>query len=103
MKTLYRYEIRYTGEDGDTKVYLREFPVERETKHTYFIDKLVYGIRISREKRISKTAYNTFAYDTKEKAKDHFVRRTQRRIEWFKFWSDECKRALKLIKHFSTV
>lgn len=103
MKTLYRYEIEYKSVDNDTSVFLRKFPVVKETEHTYFIELPSYARFAGKLKQIKKNAYNTFAYDTKEKAKDHFIRRTQRRIEWFEFWSDECKKALKLIKHFSTI
>jgi len=100
MKTLYRYEIRYTSEDGDTKIYLSELPVLRETPFTYFVGHPYqtserFGGKL---RLVKKTAYNTYAYDTKEKAKEHFIRRTNTRIKWFKFWTDECERALELIE-----
>lgn len=105
MKNLYRYEIRYTSDDGDTKVYLREFPVLRETEHTYYIHTYVLGIPYKNEwnKRVRKNAMNTYAFDIKEKAKEHFIRRTETRIKWFEFWRDECKRALELIKELPTL
>ncbi len=94
-KVLYRYEIEYKSEDGDTSVHLRELPVVRETEKTYFINKYAWGFN---EKRVLKNAYNTYAYDTKEAAKNHFKRRTRTRIAWFEFWQEECEKALKLIE-----
>jgi hypothetical protein len=95
MKTLYRYEIDYRSDDNDTQVRLKEFPVIRETEHCYFINPIYYP---HKEKRVLKSAYNTYAYDTKEKAKEHFIRRTNTRIKWFEFWIEECKKGLELIK-----
>lgn len=96
MKILYRYEIEYKNEDDDTQVRLREFEVERETEASYFISS--FFTSNGKQKRISKTAYSTYAFDTKEKAKEHFIRRTQKRIDWFEFWIEECKKGLELIK-----
>jgi len=101
MKTLYRYEIEYRNEDGDTQVLLREFPVLQETQAAYFVGypyqaSEAFGRKV---KKVSKTAMNTYAYDTKEKAKDHFIRRTQKRIKWFNFWIEECKEGLELIEY----
>jgi hypothetical protein len=95
MKTLYRYEIEYTSEDGGTDVNLRELSVIRETEHCYFVNPYYYP---HKERRILKTAMNTYAYDTKEKAKEHFIRRTENRIRWFKFWIEECEQGLEIIK-----
>lgn len=96
MKNLYRYEIEYRNYDDDTQIRLREFTVIRETEHTYFIDANGYPWP-KKIKRVSKNAINTYAYDTKEKAKDHFIRRTTKRVLWYKFWIKECKKGLKLI------
>ena len=98
MKILYRYEIEYKNEDGDTAIHLREFPVIRETEYTYFIDPIIIGIPREAKKRVSKTANKTYAYSTKEEAKKHFISRTETRIAWFEFWTEECKKALELIK-----
>lgn len=97
MKNLYRYEIQYQNTDGDeTKVYLREFEVKRETESSYFVELPTYARFSGKLKRINKNAYNTFAYDTKEKALDHFKRRTFRRIQWFDYWKEECEKALEI-------
>lgn len=101
MKILYRYEISYSNVDDGTNIRLREYPVLKETKHTYWICREVVGYPTDYNKlrrRVSKSAYNTFAYDTKEKAKKHFIRRTQRRIEWFDYWKNECEKGLELIR-----
>lgn len=96
MKTLYRYEIEYSNaDDPETRVNLIEHPVLRETEHNYFIKRHRFG---SFERRVSKNAYNTFAYDSREKAKEHFIRRTMKRISWFKYWTDQCEKALEIIK-----
>ena len=99
MKTLYRYEISYKNVDDDTDIVLKEYPVVRETENCYFINHTVIGISIHDTKRVSKDAYNTFAYDTKEKAKEHFIRRTSRRIDWFNYWKEECEKGLELIQN----
>lgn len=99
MKKLYRYEIEYTSEDGDTRIRLREYPVIRETDFCYFINPFYYP---HKEKRVLKTAMNTYAFDSKEKAKDHFIRRTNTRIKWFRFWIEECEKGLELIKEEDT-
>lgn len=96
---LYRYEIEYKSEDGDTSIHLRELPVIRETEKTYFIKKFYWG---NEEKRVLKNAYNTYAYATKEQAKQHFIRRTNKRIAWFEFWIEECKKGLELIEQEAT-
>lgn len=100
-KTLYRYELEYRNEDGDTNIRLRELPVIRETEKCYFID-WGYHPLLKNEKRVSKDAYNTYAYDTKEQAKQHFIRRTNKRIAWFEFWMEECRKGLELIQNEST-
>lgn len=102
MKKLYRYEIEYTSEYTETRVCLREFPIVRQTERCYFIaelDHIVVHILGRKERRVLKNAMNTYAYDTKEKAKEHFIRRTNTRIKWFCFWKEECERALELIKN----
>lgn len=101
MKTLYRYELQYSNSEGDvTDVHLIEYPVIRETECNYLIKNPRYSwFSMDKHlKRVSKNAYNTFAYDTKEKAKEHFIRRTSRRIDWFEYWMDECKKGLEIIK-----
>ncbi len=104
MKKLYRYEIQYRNSDGDeTDVYLREFDVEKETYHSYFIKLPTYARYAGKLKRVSKKAHSTFAYDTIEKAREHFIWRTHRRIDWFDYWKEECEKALEImntnIKH----
>lgn len=94
MKTIYRYEIQYKSEDGDTDVHLISYQVVKETEHSYFIELPTYARFAGKLKRVSKNAYKTFAYDTKEKALEHFKRRTSRRIDWFEFWKEECEKAL---------
>lgn len=101
MKMLYRYEIEYKNEDGDTQIRLRQFPVIRETEHTYFIaesNHLIAHVIGRKEKKVRKNAMSTYAYDTKEKAKEHFIRRTETRIRWFHLWIEECEKGLELIK-----
>lgn len=93
-KILYRYEIEYSSYDGGTAIHLREFPVIKETDKCYFIKRYFWG----GERRVLKDAYNTFAFDNRADAKDHFVRRTTKRIAWFKYWIEECEKALELIK-----
>ena len=92
-KVLYRYYIEYSSYDGGTSIRLDEFPVIIETEKTYVIK--VDGWR---QKRVKKNAYSTYAYDTKEAAKDHFIRRTNNRIGWYEYWMGECKKGLDLIK-----
>ena len=99
MKNLYRYEIQYSNTDGDeTNVTLQEYQIKRETKSMYFIKYPLYQYITNLTKRVKKDAYNTFAYDTKEKAMKHFIRRTSRRIDWFEYWKEECEKALKIAK-----
>ena len=91
-KVLYRYEIGYKNyDDGDTRVYLREFTVLEETDKTYLI-KTSYW----QKKRIRKTSYNAYAHNQKEKALDHFIRRTCKRVDWYEFWIKECKKSIQL-------
>lgn len=92
---LYRYEIEYKSEDGDTSIHLRELKVLQETDKTYVVDN--YWQR----KRVRKDAYNTYAYASKDKALKHFIRRTNKRISWFEFWKEECEKALKLAEELS--
>lgn len=93
-KVLYRYEIGYRNEDGPTEIILREYPIVKETEASYCIRPLW------RDKWIRKTAYNAYAHTSKDKAKDHFVRRTHTRIRWFEYWMEECKKALELIEEY---
>lgn len=97
MTQLYRYEIHYSSADGDeTDVVLRTYQVEKETDYTYFIKLPTYARFSGKLKKVKKDAYNTFAYDTKDKALEHFNRRTLRRIQWFDYWKEECEKALKI-------
>lgn len=100
MKTLYRYEIEYKTYDNDTQIVLRELPIFRETEATYFVGHRYqtsedFGGKL---RKVRKNAMNTYAYDTKEKAKEHFIRRTQRRIRWYHYWLKECETGLGLIE-----
>lgn len=92
-QVLYRYEIQYKSEDGDTGVFLRELKVLEETDKTYLVQDSYW-----RKRRVKKTAYNSYAYTQKDKALDHFIRRTNKRIAWFEFWQEECEKALELAK-----
>lgn len=96
---LYRYEIEYKSEDGPTSIQLREIPVIRETAKMYYVKRFYWG---DAERGIKKDAYNTYAFNTKEKAKQHFIRRTHKRISWFEFWIEECQKALELIEEEQT-
>lgn len=102
-KVLYRYEIRYTNyDDGETEIVLKELPVVRETERTYFIQRYGYGSNL---RRVSKDGddygFNAYAYTNKKNAKDHFIRRTKKRVSWFNFWIKECEKGLELIKEQS--
>lgn len=93
MNILYRYEIEYTNEDNDhVTLRLNEIQVIKETEKCYFID--VFPHR--KLKRVLKNAMNTYAYNTKEKALEHFKRRTQKRVSWYHFWMKQCQVAIKL-------
>lgn len=100
MKKLYRYEIEYTNEyNSQTNVYLKEYQVVRETESYYFIvddSKYVFGDK-KYNRKIKKNAYNTFAYDDKSKAMQHFKRRTAKRISWYKYWIEQCENALEIV------
>lgn len=91
-KVLYRYEIYYKNYDGDTDLVLREYKVLEETDKTYVIDVNW------RRKRVKKDAYNTYAFNNKEDALDHLIRRTRKRISWYEYWVEECNKALELAK-----
>lgn len=90
---LYRYEIDYKSYDNDTELRLSEHKVIEETDKTYLI--LVNGWT---KKRIRKTSYNAWAHAQKDKALAHFIRRTNKRIGWFEFWTEECNKALVIAK-----
>lgn len=93
---LYRYEIEYKNYDGDTDLRLREYKVIDETDKTYLIEQY-WG----KTKRIRKGSYNAWAHAQKDKALEHFVRRTNKRISWYEFWVEECRKALELAKELS--
>lgn len=88
---LYRYELEYKSYDGDTNIRLRQYRVIDETDKTFVIE-----VNPWTKKRIHKNAANTYAYADKDDALDHFKRRTAKRISWFEFWIDECKKGLEL-------
>lgn len=102
MKVLYRYEIEYSNaDDPDTRVDLKKYDVVKETDYSYFISYPYPYSQVFKGKlrRVSKNAYSTFAYDTKEKAMEHFKRRTFRRIQWFEYWKKECENALEIVSN----
>jgi hypothetical protein len=78
---------------------LREIPVVRETERTYFVRRNGSSIDY---RRISKDGddygFNAYAYSSKEKARDNFIRRTRKRVSWYKFWLEEYEKGLKLIE-----
>ena len=95
QKILYRYEIEYSNPyDPSTSIRLRELPVIRETEKCYFIKRFYWG----KERRVLKDAHDTYAYDNKEDAKNHFKRRTRKRVSWYDYWIKECNKGLKLIE-----
>lgn len=93
---LYRYEIEYKSYDDDTQIRLREFDVIKQTQYAYYIYPTYYQGKL---RRVRKTAMNTFAYDTKEKAKENFISRTNKRVRWYHYWIEECKKGLELIEN----
>lgn len=99
-KKIYRYEIQYINNDDQlcVGVRLEEHEVIKETEQCYFI-----GDYYSKNhtKRVLKDAMNTYAFDTKEKAMEHFKRRTKKRISWYSYWSENCEVALKLVENMS--
>lgn len=70
-------------------VQLHKYIVSRETKCFYFI-KIPYTLK---EKKVSKTAKSTFAYDTKDKAMVNYKNRCRRNVFY-------CDRAYKIAKIF---
>lgn len=104
MKELYRYEIEYSNTELgiDTDIKLNIYTVLRETDFFYYIDKnepkhrYFYTPKIN--KKIGKNVKNTFAYDTKEKAKLNFIKRTESRIGYLNYFKHQCKIALKIIE-----
>lgn len=103
MKEIYRYEIDYKSDDNETGVRLKKYQVIRETEHNYFINHL-YQHGVSKPtKRVSRTARNTFAYNTIEKARKHFIRRTEKRLSWYKYWIKECEKGLEIIKELKVL
>ena len=98
MNILYRYEINYKTPDNETDIILKKYPVIKETEHTYFIQPSHYPMFSKKTKRVSKLAQNTYAYNTKEKAKKNFISRTMKRVSWYKYWIDECEKGLELIE-----
>lgn len=93
-KVLYRYEISYKNYEDDTDIYLRELKVLQETDKTYLVQNHYY-----QKKRIRKSSYNAYAHAQKEKALEHFVRRTNKRIRWYEYWTEECKKSLELAEN----
>lgn len=96
MKTgvqyLYRYDINYKSYDNDTELVLLKLRVIDETDKTYLvIDRDGY-----RKKRIRKTSVDAYAHTQKEKALAHLIRRTNKRIGWYRYWQEECKKAVEL-------
>jgi len=101
-KFLYRYEIKYGLGRQDQEFYiatdvaLMKYKIYRETQSSYFIRPKLSDDKL---KRVAKFARATFAYTSKEKAKENFIKRTEKRIEILKFFKSECKKALKVIKN----
>jgi len=100
MKKLYRYEIDYKNYDEDTQVRLRELPVLRETELTYFVGHQFQTSEKwgAKPKRVRKSSMKKYAYETKEEAKKDFIRRTKKRVGWYEFWIEECKKGLEIME-----
>ena len=108
MTKLYRYEIEYSGDGQETSVELREYEVIRETEQTYFIQKTKYPVLDNKLKRVLKIRdygngceesgiNNRFAYLSKKDAMMNFKIRTEKRVSWYRYWSNECKKALEIV------
>jgi hypothetical protein len=94
---LYRYEISYKSYEDETDVYCREIPIIKETDCFYFIAP-IKPVAGDKPKRVSKSSMRAYAYSTKQEAKEHFIRRTNRRIDWYEFWIKECQKGLEIIE-----
>ncbi len=94
---LYRYEIQYGNYEEENDIILRTFPVIKETECFYFIDnpKPTAG---NKPKRVSKITGHTYAHATLKEARERFIIRTEERVRWYRYWIEECEKALKLIE-----
>lgn len=102
---IFRYELEYSNSDGDeTSVVLQKHKVIKETEHSYFIKKTKYPVLDNKLKRVPKCKIGTgsyknrFAYASRDDALKHFINRTQKRINWYEYWTDECKKAIEIAK-----
>lgn len=103
MKQLYRYVIEYSSSElcSETKIILKTYTVLKETDCFYYIDKQETrfgGYSMLRAIKVGKNVKNTFAYDDKNKAQKNFIKRTESRIGYLNYFTDECETALKIIK-----
>ena len=89
----YRYTLNYEWEDQTRHLSLDEFIVISETKKWYWI---WYWVTKYKWVRKDKTCWKQFAWDTKEKAMSDFIRRTQKRIGWYKYFLEECNEWIKI-------
>lgn len=74
---LYRYELAYNYEN-EAELKLREYPVVRQSEHSYWIQTNQWYPEI--QKIVRKNARKTFAYETPKKALYSYIKRTTKRV-----------------------
>lgn len=88
---LYRYE-EWPTEDGP-RIYLRTFPVIKETKCGFWID-----LRAIKPRFVLRDSTKKFAATTEARAKESFLARKKCQIKILTHRLDYAKRALQLMK-----
>ena len=94
-KNLFRYELAGDVDEFSDYFWLRRFDIIKETQKGYWIK--VFGKK-NNKKWCAKNSLSSFAYTSKEKAKNNYICRTIKRIEILKYYLRQCESGLKKIK-----
>jgi len=122
----YRYYLEYSNSDTNTHIWLLKLVAVEETKKGYWVlsesdakhydvlkqnapksytEKHLWRMKKSKAKWVPKkdNAKSQYAWDSQKKAIEHFINRTNSRINWYEYWWKECVKwvaiAEKAIKH----
>ena len=88
MKKVYRYSNLFS------ELILEEINIIKETDKSYFLD--MYKTKVIRKTTLDSSRW--FCATTKNIALKQFINRTNKRLEWYAYYTKNCNQALEVAK-----
>lgn len=95
-KKFYRYDISYSNSEEETSLILHTFRIISETLKGYWIGDTRWNFKKWVPKE--QNAHKQYAWEDKDRAMVHLINRNCDRRKWYKYWTRECTKAIKIGK-----